>query len=344
MHLLRGTSAAAAALAAVCAGALGQEPAAVALGTYLKGPTFTVEWSDPAQWDPAAEVEAECAQVSPGAPPGSTDWYWFRPAGERVDVFRVSSRGARGIQASPSVQVSRGGMEAGEYRAFLALLARIESARLVPVSGSRSSWTKSDAEFGVAIRVEDRAGVRLEGRWVGNPSSSDEIRYAKAKAAAGLVKDSVSALNLQLAEPTPELRAWVAIKSLRDYSSLAQTSLGWTDHDRKLLAGYRQILAALGDPAAWLRVEGRTAVRVRVVDEAGSPVEGARVELSGVHTRVEAVPRVGEEGVYVAFIPRFPHTLVVDAGGRARVTVEVDVGERSPQELVVRLGPKATSN
>jgi hypothetical protein len=197
-------------MAVAALGGLGaaQDPATSRLGERLKGSTFTVEWGEPAEWSPDVEVEAEFAHVSHRAPPGCTDWYRLRAAGDWVEVLRIVSRGVGRGPDRASVWLARARLGMDAYRVLLADLARIEAARLVPIP-VRRYLSGFDTEFGVAIRVADARGVRFGERWAGKPGSIEEIRYAKPEAAVKLVEDGIAPLQFEPCEPTGELREWV---------------------------------------------------------------------------------------------------------------------------------------
>ncbi|HET6201907.1 MAG TPA: hypothetical protein VFI25_03795 [Planctomycetota bacterium] len=93
---------------------------------------------------------------------------------------------------------------------------------------------------------------------------------------------------------------------------------------------------------AWSQVQRRTAIRIHVVGEGDAPVTDARVEWAGGEGKSVVVPRLGRKGVYVSLVPRGRHDLIVEASGLRRVIEVVQVGERSPQDQVVRLVPQST--
>jgi hypothetical protein len=138
------------------------------------------------------------------------------------------------------VTVKHAVMKADAYSALLRELALVDSAKLKPAEDSASGLSTGD--FWVQARLVAERKSLLDLEWAGYEAPQDEVKYAKAKAAADLARVAVHWLDFQPHTLTDEERAWLSAKFVRDWKKFKSEDFHWWVRER-----YIETIGVVGD-------------------------------------------------------------------------------------------------
>jgi hypothetical protein len=227
------------------ASALAAETDVERVKEHFKSEFYTVTWGTPRTFDSSAELE-----IGDGIGHGFTlRWKRFRPGKDFVDVLSIELKGdwqpykSKWPPDSAPVTVKHAQMKPDVYGAFLRDLAIVDAAKLRPVEKDFS--TGSSADFWVYARLTANKKTLVDLDWTGYEGSTEEMNFAKPRAAVACARQSVKELEFKEHTLTEEERSWASEKFARDWKKWKESR----DHYWWVRERYLITIGVVGDPS-----------------------------------------------------------------------------------------------
>lgn len=261
------------------------------LKRLLKSKDYTVIWNANR---PRYQLSSELTIGYGNGHGGSLGWIRFVPG--KINVVILSVEFDEGWHPYTSkwppdrapVSIKSGNIDYKVYRSLLSNLAFVASAKLKPKL--RNSVSMSSSDFWVSAKLTSRSKTVMDLDWAGYWSSTDEIYFAKSRAAVKLVRGEVDRLVLKPHTLTDDERHWGSLKFVNDWKVFENREFYWWIRERYIVVigviGNRIAIPTLieimnGDPKQRYVYHAVNALtRLLKKDVRSKPVEEMDVEKS----------------------------------------------------------------
>lgn len=224
----------------------------------LKSDDYVVAWGTAPVFDSEAELE-----IGAGNGHGGTfRAIRFLPSENGVDILEITHEDRTPYRSTwppdvAPVEVRRARMSMDVYRALLADLATVSSARLSSTADPLSSTLSTD-NFWVAARLTSKDKTHFDFDWCDYPGNQQSAKSAKAEAAVTLCREAMKKLKFEVITPTTEDRRWASTRFNRDWKKYRGSDRYWWVRERAIItigvvgdrSVYPTLLEILSTPTA----------------------------------------------------------------------------------------------